>query len=138
MLDVQAEWYKTFLFLTMFRMIAAQSNELFTYGAAAIRFSLTVLGVRNHTLHLLTAGLPTVGIPTLARVHQRLYAPLDRHPTRFLRILGIVAFPSAIIEVETELVHFVFMAVLLKARTAKVKVLQRRGRKTRQQPIRNG
>ena len=58
-------------------MIAAESDQLFADGAAAVGLALAGLGVAHHPLHLVAAGQAAVGVAALARVHQRLDAPLD-------------------------------------------------------------
>lgn len=63
--DIQTEWDRTLVLLTVFCMVTAQSNELLADRAATIGFALATFGVLNHTLHLLAGRKRAVGIATL-------------------------------------------------------------------------
>lgn len=63
--DVQTEWDRTLVLLTVFGMVTTQSNELFADRTATIGFALATFGVLDHTLHLLAGRERTVGIATL-------------------------------------------------------------------------
>ena len=58
-------------------MVAAEGDQLFADRTAAVGLALAGLGVAHHPLHLVAAGQAAVGVAALARVHQRLDAPLD-------------------------------------------------------------
>ena len=64
-------------YLTKLGVVAAESYQLLADGTAAIGLPLALLGVAHHPLHLVAAGQAAVGVAALARVHQRLDAPLD-------------------------------------------------------------
>lgn len=70
LLDVQTEWNRTFVLLTVFGMVAAQSNELLANGTAAICLALAAFCVLNNPLHLLTGWQRAVGVAALACVDQ--------------------------------------------------------------------
>lgn len=98
----------------------------------------------NNPLHLLTAWQTTVCVTTLARVHQRLNAPLDGQFPRLLRIrlpAAVTRADGSVVQVEAELLHLVRMADLLVARWTEIVVLwkmqieiQLTGRKNKYEP----
>lgn len=75
--NVHTEWNRAFVLLTMFCMIATQSNELFANWTTTICFPLTAFCMCNHMLHLLTTWISAVSITTLACMHQRLNTSLN-------------------------------------------------------------
>ena len=77
--NVEAEKYGTFCFLilTELGVVAAEGKQLFTEVAAPFDFPLTLLGVADHHLHLVTPGQAAVEVPALTRVLQSLDAALD-------------------------------------------------------------
>ena len=56
MLDVLTKMYRTLSLLTYFGMVTAERDQLFADGASAVGFALALTGVRDHTLHFVTAG----------------------------------------------------------------------------------
>jgi hypothetical protein len=74
---------RTFIFLTVLRVITAQSYQLFTDGTARsgrlvlVGLAFAALGVLYHSLHLMTRGKTTVGVSALTRVNQTLNTSLD-------------------------------------------------------------
>ena len=82
LLDVEAEWYRTFVLLAVIGMVAVEGNKLFADGASTISFPFTAFGVLHDPLHLLAGRQRTVGIAALARMYQRLYAALDAQAAR--------------------------------------------------------
>lgn len=88
LLDVQTERDGTFVLLTVFGVVAAQSNELLADGAAAVGLALAALRVLNDTFHLLAGWQGAVGIAALTRVDQRLDAALDAETTGVSGALG--------------------------------------------------
>lgn len=70
LLDVQTERDGTFVLLTVFGMVAAQSNELLADGTATIRLPLATFCVLNNTFHLLAGWQRAVGVAALACVDQ--------------------------------------------------------------------
>ena len=125
------ERHRTFRLRTVFGVITTQRYQLLADGTAAVGLASTATCVRHHALHLLTARQSTVGVAALTRMHQRLNTSLDRQPTCLSRVLccGSVAVTggrasSAVVQVETDPLHLVWMLVLLVARDAQVKVLQ--------------
>ena len=103
-------------------MVAAESNQLFTDGTASVGLPLALLGVTDHPLHLRAAGQATVGVPALAGVHQALDAPLDTQLPGLLRVAGGRGVTARVSEIETKLLHFVRMSVLLVASNTEIKV----------------
>lgn len=65
-------------------MVAAQRDQLLTDRAAAVGFTLAGLGVADYPLHLVAGREAAVRVTALARVYQRLDAPLDGQLTRLL------------------------------------------------------
>ena len=100
-------------YLTQFSMIAAQCYQLFTDWAAAICFPLALLGVAYYSLHLVTAWQPTVGVPTLARMHQTLDTPLNAQLPSLLRITCWSNFSTSSIQIKTKFLHFMWMPIFL-------------------------
>lgn len=86
MLDVRAERYQALSLLAVLGVVAAQRNELLANRTTAVRLPFAVLRVLHHPFHLLTAWQATVGVATLASMHQRLDAPLDGLLAGFLRV----------------------------------------------------
>lgn len=70
LLDVQTERDGTFVLLTVFGVVAAQSNQLLADGAAAIRLALAALCVLHNALHLLAGRQQAVGVAALTGVDQ--------------------------------------------------------------------
>lgn len=85
--DVEAEGHRAFIFLAVFGVVAAKSNELLTHWAASISLALAALGVLHDSLHLLARWQRAVGIATLAGMHQGLDAALDAETPGFLGLL---------------------------------------------------
>ena len=53
LLDVRAEWHRTFVLLAALGMVAAEGNKLFADGASTIGFPFTAFVVLHDPLHLL-------------------------------------------------------------------------------------
>ena len=75
--DVEAEGHGALVFLAVFGVVAAESNELLAHRAATVGLALAALGVLHHPLHLLAGWQRAVGVAALAGMHQRLDAALD-------------------------------------------------------------
>ena len=103
-------------------MVAAESYQLLADGTAAIGLPLALLGVAHHPLHLVAAGQAAVGVPALAGVHQALDTPLDTQLPGFLRVAGGRTVTAGVSEIESKLLHFVRMSVLLVAANTEIKV----------------
>ena len=97
-------------------MVAAEGDELFADGAAAVGLPLALLGVGHHPLHLVTAWQSAVGVSALAGVDEALYAPLDAQLPRLLGVARRHRLPAAPVQVEAKLLHLVRVAVVLVAR----------------------
>lgn len=126
LLDVQTERDRTFVLLTVFGVVAAQSDELLADGTATIGLALAAFGVLNDPLHLLAGRQGAVGIAALARMDQRLNAALDAEAARVSRTLGgcrrlVVA---VIVQSEPQLVHLVLVTFNIVACDAQVIVLE--------------
>ena len=104
-------------------MIATESNQLFTDGTTSIGFPLALLGMTDHSLHLVTAGQATVGISTLTSMHQALNTPLNTEFSSFLRIGGIGWVSTSTIKIKTKFLHVVRMTFLLITSNTKIKVI---------------
>lgn len=87
--DVEAEGYRAFIFLAVFGVVAAKSNELLAHWASSISLALTTLGVLHYSFHLLARWQRAVGIATLAGMDQGLDAALDAETPGLLRALGL-------------------------------------------------
>jgi len=61
----------------MFGMVAAERDELFADGTAAVGLTPAAARMCHDTFHLLTARQAAVSVTALARVDQRLDAALD-------------------------------------------------------------
>ena len=107
-------------------MVAAEGDELFADGAAAVGLPLALLGVGHHPLHLVTAWQSAVGVSALAGVDEALYAPLDAQLPRLLGVARRHRLPAAPVQVEPKLLHLVRVAVVLVAGHTQVKVLANR------------
>lgn len=70
LLDIQTERDGTFVLLTVFGVVAAQSDELLADGTATVRLALTAFCVLNNALHLLAGRQGAVGVAALACVDQ--------------------------------------------------------------------
>lgn len=70
MLDVDAEWHSTLLFLTVLGMQTTQSDELFADGTFSIGLLLAASRMLDDPLHLLAAGQAAVGISALVGMDQ--------------------------------------------------------------------
>jgi hypothetical protein len=115
---------EVFTNLAMFRMVAAQGDELLANRTIALCLSLADLGVCDDSLHLLARGQAAVGVAALARVHQRLDAPLDRKLAGFLRVrLLHIARGRAHVDIQAQLLHLVRMTFLLVALNAQIEVV---------------
>ena len=81
LLDVLTEVYRALGLLTDFRVVqTTKGKQLFAYGTA-IGLAFALASVRHHTLHLLTAGRPTVGVAALTCMHQTVDTTLNgSHP----------------------------------------------------------
>lgn len=126
LLDVQTERDGTFVLLTVFGMVAAQSNELLADGTASICLALAALRVLNNSLHFLAGRQGAVGVAALARMDQRLDAALDAETARVSWALGggrclVVA---VVIQPQPQLIHFVLMTFIIVAGDAQVIVLE--------------
>ena len=104
-------------------MIATESNQLFTDGTTSIGFPLALLGMTDHSLHLVTAGQATVGISTLTSMHQALNTSLNTEFPSFLRIGGIGWVSTSTIKIKTKFLHVVRMTFLLITSNTKIKVI---------------
>ena len=104
-------------------MIAAESDQLFADGAAAVGLALAGLGVAHHPLHLVAAGKPAVGVSALAGVDQALDAPLDAQLPRLLGVARWHRLAPASVKVKPKLLHLMGVAVVLVASHTEVKVL---------------
>lgn len=126
-LDIRTERHRALPFQTVFSMVATQRDELFANGTSSVGFSLADLRVRHHSLHSLATGQPTVRVSALTSVHQTLDASLDAELSCFLRVgLLLVGRRRSIIQVKTEFLHLVRMAVLLVTLDAEVEVVAHR------------
>lgn len=125
LLDVQAERDGTFVLLTVFGMVAAQSNELLADGTATVRLALAAFCVLNNTLHLLAGRQGAVGVAALACVDQRLDAALDAEATRVSRALGSCCclVVAVIVQSKPQFIHLVLMTFSVVAGDAQVIVL---------------
>ena len=104
-------------------MIATQSNQLFTDGTTSIGLPLALLGVTDHSLHLVTAGQATVGISALTSMNQALDTSLNTEFSSFLRIGGIGGLTTPTIKIKSKFLHVVRMAFLLITSNTKIKVI---------------
>jgi len=128
LLDVGTERHQTFVLLAVLCVVAAECNELFANGRSSVRLALAILGVRHNALHLLTRWKTTICIATLTGVHQRLNATLNRLFASFLWIrLGtsVGCWRGAIVQIESETLHFVGKANLLFAWKTQIVILRR-------------
>ena len=110
-------------YLAKLGVVAAEGDELFADGAAAVGLPLALLGVRHHPLHLVAAWQAAVGVSALAGVDQALYAPLDAQLPRLLGVARRHRLPAAAVQVEPKLLHLVRVAIVLVAGHTQVKVL---------------
>jgi len=104
-------------------VVATESYQLFAYRASSIGLPLALLGVADHPLHLVAAGKSAVGVPTLAGVHQALNTPLYAQLSGLLWVASWGNFSTTTIQVETKLLHFVRVTILLVASNTEVKVI---------------
>lgn len=125
LLDVGTERHQTLVLLAMLRMITTKRDELLANWTSAVRFPLAVLGVRHNALHLLTRRQSTVCVATLTRVHQRLYASLNRLLPGFLRVRlrSSIGGRRAVVEIKAKTFHLMLMADFLFAWKAEVEIL---------------
>ena len=107
-------------------MVATESDQLFTDGTPAIGLPLALLGVADHPLHLVAAGQATVGVPALAGVHQALDAPLYAELPRLLWVAGGRGVAARVAEIKAELLHLVYVTLLVVAGHAQIKVITHR------------
>lgn len=122
--NVETEWHRALGLSAMLGMVTAQGNELFANGTAAVGLAFTRSRMCHNSLHLLTRRQTTIGVATLARMNQRLDAALDGQFARFLWIgLFGIRRRRTVVEIETQLFHFVVMAIFLVARNAQIKVV---------------
>lgn len=70
MLDIRTERNGTLGLLAVFRMIAAEGDQLLANGAPAVRLAFTDFGMRDDAFHLVTAGQAAIRVTTLTRVYQ--------------------------------------------------------------------
>ncbi len=128
LLDVQTEWDRTFVLLTMLGVVAAQSNELLADGTATICLALAAFCVLNNTLHLLAGWERAVGIAALARMDQGLNAALDAETARVSWALGsccsLVA--AVVVQPKSKLIHLVLMTLNIVTGDAQVVVLEKK------------
>lgn len=131
LLDVQAKRDGTFVLLTVFGVVAAQSNELLADGTATVRLALAAFCVLNNTLHLLAGWQGAVGVAALACVDQRLDAALDTEAARVSRALGSCGclVVAVVVQSKPQLIHLVLMTLSVVAGDAQVIVLMREGKK---------
>ena len=106
---------KKISYLTKLGVVAAEGDELFADGAAAVGLPLALLGVGHHPLHLVTAWQSAVGVSALAGVDEALYAPLDAQLPRLLGVARRHRLPAAPVQVEPKLLHLVRVAIVLVA-----------------------
>lgn len=110
-LDIRTERHRTLGLLTMFCMVTAQRNQLLTNRTATVRFAFAQFRMANDTFHFLARRQTTICITTLARMHQRLNASLNRLFACLLWIgLLQVAGRRTVVQIKTEFLHFVRMA----------------------------
>ena len=76
LLDVLTKVYRALGLLTDFSVVTTKGKQLFAYGTA-IGLAFALASVRHHTLHLLTAGRPTVGVTALTCMHQTVDTTLN-------------------------------------------------------------
>ena len=114
------------MYLAKLGVVAAEGDELFADGAAAVGLPLALLGVRDHPLHLVAAWQAAVGVSALAGVDQALYAPLDAQLPRLLGVARRHGLAVAPVQVEPKLLHLVRVAIVLVAGHTQVKVLANR------------
>lgn len=127
LLDVQTERDGTFVLLTVFGVVAAQSDELLADRTSTVCFALAAFCVLNDPLHLLAGWQGAVGISTLTCVHERLNAALDTETTRVSRALGGCSslVVAVIVQSKSQLVHLVHVTFSIVAGDAQVIVLTR-------------
>lgn len=122
--NLYTEWYLTLVLCTMFCVIQAQSNKLFTYRTHTVGLFPTTLCMRNDTLHLLTTWKSTIGVSALTCMHKRMNAPLNRLSTRFLRIILFITCRCSIIQIKTKFLHFMSMFLCFIAGITQIKILK--------------
>lgn len=122
--DVRTERHRTLGLLTMFCMVTTQCNQLLANRTTTVRFAFAQFCVAYNAFHLLTRRQTTICIATLARMHQRLNASLNRLFACLLWICLLqIARRRTVVQIETELFHFMWMANFIFAAGAQVKVL---------------
>lgn len=123
--DVEAEGHGAFVFLAVFGVVAAKSDELLAHWAASIGLALAALGMLHDPLHFLAGWQRAVGIAALASMHQGLDAALDAQPPGLLRALGLRLTLAAalIIQAQPPLHHLVGVALCVVAVDTEVIVL---------------
>lgn len=87
LLDSEAEWYGTVVFLATLGMVAAKGNELPTDRAPTNRLSPAVLGMFYNSLHFLAGWQGAAGVAALTGMDQGLDAALDPLAVNVSRVL---------------------------------------------------
>ena len=121
--DISEEKNKKDFHLAELGVVAAESNQLFADRTSSVGLPLALLGVTDHSLHLVTARQPAVGVSALTSVDQALDTPLDTELPRLLRVAGGWAVTAWVTEIKAKLLHLVWVTVLLVALDTEIKVL---------------
>lgn len=123
--DVEAEGHRAFIFLAVFGVVAAKSNELLAHWASSVSLALTSLGVLHNSFHLLARWQRAVSIATLAGMDQGLDAALDAEAPGLLGALGLWLTLTAALIIKTQppLYHLMGMALCVVAIDTKVVIL---------------
>ena len=129
LLDVEAEGHGALVLLAVLGVVAAQGDELFADGAAAVGLALAALGVLHHPLHLLAGRQRAVGVAALAGVHQRLDAALDAQAAGVSGALrgGGLLVVALVIKPQPELLHLVVVVFSVVAGDTQVIILGKTG-----------
>ena len=134
-LDIGAKRHDAFGLVALLGMVAAEGNQLLAYSAAPVGLLLAVPRVRDETLHLVARRQPAIGVPALARVHQRLdellqvqVATLLRVVALRLRVLGTTA-AADLVQIHTQAFHFMWMALFVITLYTEIKILKRKKEK---------
>ena len=104
-------------------MIAAQGDELLADGTSTIGLALAAFRVRDDALHLVAARHAAVDVAALTSMQQRVDAALNGTLARVLWTLLSLAAVTILVKAQTQLVHLVVVAVLVKAWHTHVEVL---------------
>lgn len=113
-------------YMTILGMVTTQRLELLANGTHALLFPLADLRVLQHALHLVAGRQLTVGVAAVERMGQRLDAAQDGvFVSVLVSNLLLVGRGRTIVQVQTQLVHLVLVAVLLVTGNTQVEVLAR-------------